>query len=163
MPPTQNYTYPPFFHPMAQFPSCPVLNKPRQLPLIPIQNEQDLSILQLSIKHRTNGPPPAARMQLMVKRPPGSPQISPPPFLFGISHKHRQHHKLPQTHLPSTPRRRPRKINLTILFMYIKHHCKLTVKLCKYPVVYLDGKTRVENNKRKFKNLQRYVEGLLNF
>jgi len=46
-----------------------------------------------------------------------------------ISHKHRHHHKLPQTHLPSTPRRRPRKINLTILFMYTanitaKTHCK---------------------------------------
>ena len=28
---------------------------------------------------------------------------------------------------------------------------KLIVKLCKYSVVYLDGKTRVENNKSKLK------------
>ena len=109
-------------------------------------------ILQLSSKDRTNGPPPATRMQLMVKRPPDGPQISPPTLGSAISHKHRQHHKLPQTHLPSTPRRRPRKINLTILFMYTTNiTVKLIVKLCKYPVVYLDGKTRVENNKSKFK------------
>ena len=60
--------------------------------------------LQLSSKDRTNGPPPAARMQLMVKRPPDGPQISPPTLGSAISHKHRQHHKLPQTHLPSTSR-----------------------------------------------------------
>jgi len=28
---------------------------------------------------------------------------------------------------------------------------KIIVKLCKYPVVYLDGKTRVETNKSKLK------------
>jgi len=32
-----------------------------------------------------------------------------------------------------------------------KNTVKIIVKLCKYPVVYLDGKTRVENNKSKFK------------
>jgi len=36
---------------------------------------------------------------------------------------------------------------------------KLIVKLCKYPVVYLDGKTRVENNKSKLKKKQRDSTG----
>ena len=92
-------------------------------------------------------------LQLMVKRPPDGPQISLPPTLgSAISHKHRQHHKLPQTDLPSTPRRRRRKINLTLLFMYTANiTVKHIVKLCKYPVVYLDGKKRVQNNKSKFK------------
>jgi len=30
---------------------------------------------------------------------------------------------------------------------------KIIVKLCKYPVVYLDGKTRIENNNSKFKKM----------
>jgi len=38
------------------------------------------------------------------------------------------------------------------LFMYTANNTvKIIVKLCKYPVVYLDGKTRVENNKSKLK------------
>ena len=40
------------------------------------------------------------------------------------------------------------------LHVHRKQHCKIIVKLCKYPVVYLDGKTRVENNKSKFKKKQ---------
>jgi len=31
------------------------------------------------------------------------------------------------------------------------NNVKIIVKLCKCPVVYLDGKTRVENNKSKLK------------
>jgi len=37
---------------------------------------------------------------------------------------------------------------------------KIIVKLCKYPVVYLDGKTPVENNKSKFKKTLRDCPGL---
>ena len=41
---------------------------------------------------------------------------------------------------------------MTKLFMYTANNTvKIIVKLCKYPVVYLDGKTRVENNKSKLK------------
>jgi len=41
---------------------------------------------------------------------------------------------------------------MTKLFMYTaNNNVKIIVKLCKCPVVYLDGKTRVENNKSKLK------------
>jgi ribonuclease HI len=74
-----------------------------QLPLIPPQNEQNaLSKLQLSRKDHTSSPPPYAGMQLIVKRPPTCSQNSPPTSDSAVPHKHRQHHKLPQTHLPST-------------------------------------------------------------
>ena len=96
---------------MAQLPSPSVPNKSRQLPFIPSQNEQDaLSKLQLPWKDHTNGPPPYAGMQLMVKRPPVNSQISPPTSGSAVPHKHRQHRELPQTYLPSTSRRCPRKL-----------------------------------------------------
>jgi len=85
---------------MAKLPSHSVPNKSQQFPFIPSQNKQDA----LARLQRTNGPPPYAGMQLMVKRPPISSQISPQPPTSGsaVPHKHRQHHKLPQTYLPST-------------------------------------------------------------
>ena len=46
---------------------------------------------------------------------------------------------------------------MTKLFMYTaNNNVKIIVKLCKYPVVYLDGKTRVENNKSKLKKGAEY-------
>ena len=104
---------------MAQLPSHSVPNKSQKLPFIPSQNKQDaLSKLQLSWKDHTNGPPPYAGMQLMVKRPPIGSQISPPTSGSAVPHKHRQHHKLPQTYLPSASRRCPRKLNPATLLKY---------------------------------------------
>jgi len=40
---------------------------------------------------------------------------------------------------------------MTKLFMYTANNTvKIIIKLCKYPMVYLDGKTRIENSKTKF-------------
>jgi len=63
-------------------------------------------------------PPPYAGMQLIVKRPPIGSQISPPTSGYAVPHKHRQHHKLPQTYLPSTSRRCTRKLNPATLLKY---------------------------------------------
>jgi hypothetical protein len=101
---------------MAQLPSHSFPNKSWQLPLIPTQNEQNaLSKLQLSGKDPTKGPPPYAGMQLIVERPLTSSQNSPPTADSAVPHKYRQHHKLPQTYLPSTSRRFPRKLNSATL------------------------------------------------
>jgi len=70
---------------MTQIPSYSFSNKSRQLPFIPSQNKQDaLPKLQLSCKDPTNGPPPYAGMQLMVKRPPIGSQI---PTGSAVPHK----------------------------------------------------------------------------
>ena len=148
---------------MAQILSHSVPNKSRKLQFIPSQNEQDaLSKLQLSWKDSTNSPPPYDGMQLMVKRPLIGSQVSPPTTGSAVPHKHRQHHKLPQAYLPRTSRRCPRKLNPATLLkyrpntdLYSKKEKKMVKwdnckHLCKYSVLYLHGKARVEINKRKY-------------
>jgi hypothetical protein len=113
MPPTLNYSYPPF---STDFPfrsgptySHSIPNKSRQLPFISPQNKQDaLKKLQLSGKGYTKGPSPYDRMQLILKRPT---QISTPTSGSEVSHKNRQHHELPQEYHQSTSRRIQRKLN----------------------------------------------------
>jgi hypothetical protein len=67
--------------------------------------------LQLYRKGHTNGPAPYDRMQLILKRPTSSTQISSPTCGFEVPHKYPQHHKLPQKYLPRTSRRIQREFN----------------------------------------------------
>jgi len=71
-------------------PSHSIPNKSRQLPFISPQNKQDaLTKLQLSGKGYTNGPSPYGRMQLILKRPTSSTQISSPTSGSEAPHKNR--------------------------------------------------------------------------
>jgi len=54
-------------------------------------------------------------MQLILKRPPSSTQISSPTSGSEAPHKYRQHHKLPQKYLQSTSRRTQRKLNSSMM------------------------------------------------
>ena len=75
------------------------------LPLVPSQNKQvALTTLQLSRKTHTDGTPPHVQLQPTVDRPPTGTQIYPTASDSAVPHKHRQHHKLPQNHLPATSR-----------------------------------------------------------
>ena len=74
-------------------------------------NKTSLTKLQLSGKGYTKGPSPYDRMQLILKGPKSSIQISYPTSGSEAPHKYRQHHKLLQKYLPSTSRRIQRKLN----------------------------------------------------
>ena len=67
--------------------------------------------LQLSGKGYINGPSPYDRMQLILKRPTRSTQISSPNSGSEVPHKYLRHHKLPQEYLQNTSRRIRRKLN----------------------------------------------------
>jgi len=59
-----------------------------------------------------DGTSPSVRMQYILKGPTTSTQIASPTSGSEVSHKHRQHHKIPQKHFQSTSRRIHGKLKL---------------------------------------------------